>query len=71
MRRVVKTTESVVTLLEPRRAGILGEECLIHVRFVESRSEADGWLYEYEISGEVGKVEKFLVRLKDLEQKRT
>lgn len=70
MRKFVRVTESVVTPLEPRRTDILGGECLVEIRFVESRSEAAGWLYEYEISGEVGKVEKFLVRLKDIEQKR-
>lgn len=70
MRKFVKVTESVMTPLEPRRAGILGEECLIDLRFVESRSESHGWLYEYEVTGEVGRVEKFFIRLKDIEQKR-
>ncbi|MBP2664020.1 MAG: hypothetical protein H6Q71_1968, partial [Firmicutes bacterium] len=40
------------------------------VRFVESRSETTGWIYEYEVTGEVGKVEKFFVRIKDIERKR-
>ncbi len=70
MRKFVKITEGVVTPLEPRRATILGDECLVDIRFVESRSEVAGWLYEYEVTGEVGKVEKFLARLKDIEQKR-
>lgn len=69
MRRFVNVTESIITPIEPRRAGILGEECLVEVRFVESRSEAAGWFYEYEVSGEVGKVEKFFVRVKDVEKK--
>jgi hypothetical protein len=69
MRKFVNITESIVTPIEPRRASILGEECLVEVRFVESRSETTGWLYEYEVSGEVGKVEKFFVRVKDVERK--
>lgn len=69
MRKFVKTTESIITPLEPRRAVIVGDECLVDVRFVESRSEAAGWLYEYEVTGELGKVEKFFVRLKDIERK--
>lgn len=69
MRKFVKTTESIITPLEPRRAGILGDECLVDMRYVESRSEAAGWLYEYEITGEVGKVERFFARLKDIERK--
>lgn len=69
MRKFVKTTESVITPLEPRRAAILGDESLVDVRFVENRNEAAGWLYEYEVTGEVGKVEKFLSRLKDIERK--
>ncbi|SDE52682.1 hypothetical protein [Sporomusa acidovorans] len=71
MRKFVKVTESVMTPLEPRRAAILAEECLIELRFVESRSEKHGWLYEYEATGEVGRVEKFFIRLKDIEQKRS
>lgn len=70
MRKFVKVTESLITPLEPRRVDILGDECLVEVRFVESRSEIAGWLYEYEVTGEVGKVEKFLIRVKDVEQKR-
>ena len=70
MRKFVNVTESIVTPIETRRAGILGEECLIAVRFVESRSEPKGWLYEYEVTGEVGKVEKFFTRIKDIERKR-
>ncbi|WP_371368374.1 hypothetical protein SRRS_19760 [Sporomusa rhizae] len=69
MRNHFKTTESIVTPLEPRRVEILGDECLIQVRFVESHSHAAGWSYEYELVGEIGKVEKFLVRLKDIEKK--
>jgi len=70
MRKFVNVTESIFTPVEPRRAGILGEECLVAVRFVESRSETTGWIYEYEVTGEVGKVEKFFVRIKDIERKR-
>lgn len=70
MRKFVKITETVITPLEPRRAKVLGEECLIDLRFVESRSEISGWIYEYEATGEVGKVERFLERLRDIEQKR-
>ncbi|HWR43415.1 hypothetical protein [Sporomusa sp.] len=70
MRKFVKVNETVITPLEPRRADILGDECLVDVRFVESRSEISGWLYEYEVVGEVGKVERFLNRLRDIEQKR-
>ena len=70
MRKFVNVTESIFTPVEPRRAGILGEECLVAVRFVESRSETTGWIYEYEVTGGVGKVEKFFVRIKDIERKR-
>ncbi|MBP2635254.1 MAG: hypothetical protein H6Q72_1161 [Firmicutes bacterium] len=70
MRKFLTLTEAVITSLEPRRVGILAEECLLAVRFVESHSEDAGWCYEYEVSGEVGKVEKFLLRIKDIEKKR-
>ena len=70
MRKFVMLTEVVVTSLEPRRINILAEECLVDVRFVESHSEDTGWHYEYEINGEVGKVEKLLLRIKDIDRKR-
>lgn len=70
MRKFVTLTEVVITSLEPRRIGILAEECLLDVRFIESHSEDTGWCYEYEVNGEVGKVEKFLLRIKDVEKKR-
>lgn len=71
MRKFVNVTESIVTPVEPRRGAILGEECLVAIRVVESRSGTTGWLYEYEVTGEVGKVEKFFARIKDIEQKRS
>ncbi|HWR05429.1 hypothetical protein [Sporomusa sp.] len=70
MRKFVKVNETVITPLEPRRVDILGNECLLDVRFVESHSETGNWLYEYEVIGEVGKVERFLNRLRDIERKR-
>lgn len=69
MRKFVNVTESFITPIEQRRVNILGGECLVEIRFVEDRSEAHGWLYEYEVRGEVGKVEKFLGRIKEIERK--
>jgi len=70
LRKFVTLTEAVVTPLEPRRVNILAGECLVDVRFIESLSEAAAeWQYEYEVTGEVGRVEKFLLRVKDVEKK--
>lgn len=69
LRKFVKVNETVITPLEPRRVDILGSECLIDVRFVENHSGTGRWLYEYEASGEVGKVERFLNRLREIERK--
>lgn len=69
MRKFVTVTESIMTSIEPRRAAVLAEECLLDIRFVESRCEQAAWLYEYEATGEVGKVEKFFAKIKDIEQK--
>ena len=69
LRKFVKVSEAVMTPLEPRRTTVLADECLVELRVIESKREAAGWKYEYEVSGEVGKVEKFLLRLRDIEQK--
>lgn len=69
LRKLIRTNEAVITPLEPRRANVLGDECLVDIRFIESRSEPGHWLYEYEVTGEIGKVARFLERLHEIEQK--
>ncbi|GEM_PF-630819 len=70
MRRGVYTTETVISPVESERAFRIAEECLIEIRFVEMRRENSAWLYEYEVNGEVGKVNKFVARLRQVEFKR-
>ncbi len=60
-------TETVITSIEPKRAFKTAEECLVDLRLVENRKEAFAWVYEYEVSGEMGKIAKFLGRIKGLE----
>lgn len=67
MHRVIVFTETVVTSVEPKRTLKTAEECLVEIRVVENRKEASGWMYEYEVSGEIGKIQKFLRRIKSLE----
>ena len=67
MRRDVVFTQTVVTSVEPERAIRVADECLVEIRVVENRKEVSGWVHECEISGEAGKVEKFVKRLKNLE----
>lgn len=67
MHRSMVFTETVVTSVAPKRALKAAEECLIEIRVVENRKEAAGWIYEYEVKGEIGKIEKFAVRIKSLE----
>ena len=69
MHRSMVFTETVVTSVAPKRALKAAEECLIEIRVVENRKEAAGWIYEYEVKGEIGKIEKFFHRIKGLDRK--
>jgi len=69
MRRVIAFTETVLTKVEPKRTFKTAEECLIGIRVVENRKEASTWVYEYEVNGEIGKIDKFIKRIKSLETK--
>ena len=60
-------TETLVSSLEPERTFRLADECLVEIRLIESRNESSAWIYEYEISGEGGKIAKFLSRVKSVE----
>jgi hypothetical protein len=64
MEKQLVFTKSVTTSVEPKRAIRNADECLIEVRLVESFKNGSSWLYEYEVKGEFGKIDKFLERLK-------
>ena len=59
-------TETVITSVDPQRALKAADECLIEIRLIESKREALIWIYEYEVKGEIGKIEKFIERIKSL-----
>lgn len=70
MRRGAYTTETVISPVDSERAFRIADECLIEIRLVETRREKSIWLHEYEVSGEAGKVSKFVTRLRQVEIKR-
>ncbi len=67
MRKPIQGTETIMTTIEPERLNRLADEAMLKVRLIEERKEAGNWLFEYEVSGEIGNVEKFLARMKKLE----
>lgn len=67
MSKGLVSTEIVFTTIEAKKAFRTAEECLIDIRLVESRKEASVWVYEYEVNGEIGKLAKFIKRIKSLE----
>ncbi len=67
MKQAIHFTEIVFSALDPERVMRLADECLVELRVIESRKEPSGWIHEYEVKGEAGKVEKFLIRLKSTE----
>jgi hypothetical protein len=67
MQRNIIFSETIFTPLIPERVFKVADECLLEVRLVETRKELVSWIYEYEVSGEYGKIEKFLVRIRRIE----
>ena len=67
MNKVLIFTEIVFTTVEPERILKIADECLLELRIIESRKESSAWIYEYEVSGEFGKIKKFLVRIRSIE----
>jgi hypothetical protein len=67
MEKAIYFTEIVFSALDPERVMRLADECLVDLRVIESRKEPSGWIHEYEVKGEAGKIEKFRVRLKSAE----
>lgn len=67
MRKDIITTETLITLINPKKVFRLADENLVEIRLIENRQEASVWIHEFEIRGEVGKVEKFLRRIRSFE----
>lgn len=67
MGRASFSTETVITPVNPERTFRIADECLIEIRLIENRREASQWIYEYEVNGEVGKIKKFITRLRNIE----
>ncbi|MGE5580914.1 MAG: hypothetical protein ACM3X9_00055, partial [Bacillota bacterium] len=66
MNKKVVFSETIFTTAVPERIFAIADECLLEIRLVETRKESAGWVYEYEVKGDSGRIEKFLVRLKKL-----
>jgi hypothetical protein len=67
MNKEIVFEETVFTKVDPKRTFKAADECLVAIRLIESKKEAAAWNYEYEVSGEIGKIDKFIARLKKLE----
>jgi hypothetical protein len=66
MSKDIVFSETFFTSLIPKRVFRIADECLVEIRVIENRRESSTWIYEYEVSGEFGKVEKFLVRIRNI-----
>lgn len=69
MKRGVFSTEVIFTSVAPKRVLETAAKCLVELRLIENRRVGSSWLDEYEVSGEIGKVEKFAKTLKSIELK--
>lgn len=67
MRKDIIITEALITLVIPEKVLRIADECLVESRLIESRRKSSQWNHEFEIRGEVGKVEKFLKRIRSFE----
>ncbi len=60
--------QNLQTSLQQAKIERIADECAIEAIFIESRLCRDRhWVNEFEIRGEAGKVDGFLLRIKDLE----
>ncbi len=67
MKKKVAFSETVFTTISPEKVFRMADACLLEIRLVESRKEGSSWKYEYEVKGEFGRIEKFLVRIRKFE----
>lgn len=67
MHRAVAFSDTFFTSVVPERVFRIADECLLDIRVIENHKESSAWIYEYEVSGEFGKFEKFLVRIRNIE----
>ena len=67
MAKDVVFNETIFSTVEPKRVLRLADECLLDIRLVESRKEGAVWIYEYDVKGQSGRIDKFLKRLKKIE----
>lgn len=64
----IMTSERVYTTVSVQRAGRIAEECGVSLVLVEAEVKSGNkYMNDFEVAGPVGNVEKFLVRLKDVE----
>lgn len=69
MKSGVISTEVIFTSVASKRVLEIAAKCLVELRLIENRRIGSNWLDEYEVSGEVGKVEKFAKMLESIELK--
>jgi hypothetical protein len=67
MNKEVVFTETIFSTVAPERIYKIADECLLAIRLVETRRECSSWIYEYEVKGESGKIQKFLIRIRSIE----
>ena len=63
-------SQALSTLLIVEKVERIAEECAVKLTLVDARFCKDRkWMNDFEIEGEPGKVEAFLIRIKDIEPK--
>jgi hypothetical protein len=66
MKSNITFSETFFSSLVPERVFKVADECLVEIRVIENRKESSEWIYEYEVSGEFGKIEKFMNRIRNI-----
>lgn len=67
MHKPLVYTETILSSVKPEKTLRIASECLLEIRLVESKKVSAAWIYEYEVCGEFGRIEKFKGRLGELE----
>ena len=67
-RKSVTVTAALSTPLSPEKTERLADECGVRLNLVETRmGSGRRWFHDFEVEGHAGKVDSFLLKVRDLE----
>lgn len=69
VQKSVRVNQALTTILSTEKVEKVADECNIKAVFLESRFSKKGWVNDFEVEGDAGKVDGFMIRIHELEPK--